>query len=114
MIESWRCDGVAMGPNARVRPTVTPVQRSNGVSPTPNPRGVEGRDLLLCPPVLGSRTEHIPPLVCAFLVEGYYWAANSAPGGASRRPIGYFSSLLITPPPRPTCLSARHEDARRL
>ena len=47
MIESWRCDGVAMGPNARVRPTVTPVQRSNGVSPTPNPRGVEGRDLLL-------------------------------------------------------------------
>ena len=37
-----------MGPNARVRPTVTPVQRSNGVSPTPNPRaGVEGRDLLL-------------------------------------------------------------------
>ena len=34
-----------MGPNARVQRTVTPVQRSNGVSPTPNPRGVEGRDL---------------------------------------------------------------------
>ena len=47
VIESWRCDGVAMGPNARVRPTVTPVQRSNGASPTPNPRGVKGRDLLL-------------------------------------------------------------------
>ena len=38
----------AMGPNARPQRTVTPVQRSNGVSPTPNPRGVEGRDLLLC------------------------------------------------------------------
>ena len=37
----------AMGPNARPQRTVTPVQRSNGVSPTPNPRGVEGRDLLL-------------------------------------------------------------------
>ena len=77
-----------MGTNARSQRTVTPVQRSNGVSPTPNPRGVEGRDLLLCPPVLGLRTEHIPPLVCVVfsLVEGYYWAANSAPGGASRRP----------------------------
>ena len=76
-----------MGPNARAQRTVTPVQRSNGVSPTPNPRGVEGRDLLLCPPVLGSRTEHIPPLVSLCrLVGGYYWAANSAPGGASRRP----------------------------
>ena len=58
----------AMGPNARPQRTVTPVQRSNGVSPTPNPRGVEGRDLLLCPPVLGSRTEHIPPLVCGMQV----------------------------------------------
>ena len=36
-----------MRPRARFRPTVRPVQRSNGVSPTPNPRGVEGRDLLL-------------------------------------------------------------------
>ena len=33
-----------MGPNARPQRTVTPVQRSNGVSPTPNPRGVEGRE----------------------------------------------------------------------
>merc|ERR1712093_758157 len=55
-----------MRPRARFRHTVRPVQRSNGVSPNPNPRGVEGRDLLLCPPVLGSRTEHIPPLVCVF------------------------------------------------
>ena len=39
----------AMGPNARPQRTVTPVERSDGVSPTPNPRGVEGRDLLLCP-----------------------------------------------------------------
>ena len=70
----------AMGPNARPQRTVTPVQRSNGVSPTPNPRGVEGRDLLLCPPVLGSRTEHIPPLVCAFLVGGIT-------GLPTRRPV---------------------------
>ena len=36
-----------LGTNARSQRTVTPVQRSNGVSPNPNPRGVEGRDLLL-------------------------------------------------------------------
>ena len=75
-----------MGTNARSQRTVTPVQRSNGVSPTPNPRGVEGRDLLLCPPVLGLRAEYLPPLVYVFVSRGYYWAANSAPGGASRRP----------------------------
>ena len=42
-----------MGTNARSQRTVTPVQRSNGVSPNPNPRaGVEGRDLLLWRPVV--------------------------------------------------------------
>jgi len=46
----------AMGPNARPQRTVTPVQRSNGVSPTPNPRGVEGRDLLLCRGITGLPT----------------------------------------------------------
>ena len=49
MIESLalRRRRTMLGPNAHARPTVTPVQRSNGVSPNPNPRGVEGRDLLL-------------------------------------------------------------------
>ena len=42
--------------NARPQRTVTPVQRSNGVSPTPNPRGVEGRDLLLCRGITGLPT----------------------------------------------------------
>ena len=59
-----------MGTNARSQRTVTPVQRSNGVSPNPNPRGVEGRDLLLCPPVLGLRAEYLPPLVCVFVSRG--------------------------------------------
>ena len=68
-----------MGSNARPQRTVTPVQRSNGVSPTPNPRGVEGRDLLLCPPVLGLGAEYLPPLVVFSLVEGYYWAPTRRP-----------------------------------
>ena len=75
-----------MGLTARPQRTVTPVQRSNGVSPTPNPRGVEGRDLLLCPPVLGLRAEYLPPLDVFSLVGGVLLGANSAPGGASRRP----------------------------
>ena len=70
-----------MGTNARSQRTVTPVQRSNGVSPTPNPRGVEGRDLLLCPPVLGLRAEYLPPLVCVFVSRG------GITGLPTRRPV---------------------------
>ena len=53
-----------------------------------------------------------PTLSLCVLVGGYYWAANSAPGGASRRPcrvlqhdqelrarLATSRSLLITPPP---------------
>ena len=70
---------VVMGPNARVRPTVTPVQRSNGVSPTPNPRGVEGRDLLLWQGQRQARTKvgthHIGLRGCTS-THAAAWASN--------------------------------------